>query len=155
MVEGNLMEYRNANFTRNSNEIDCEINHEKYGWIPFTARPDDVEELGRELYAQILEAGTPAEYTGESNEELELRLFRETTTVSRLQAKAALAEFGHLENAQAIIDDPAASTLAKLAWVEASEFRRLSPMMLTIAGLLDLTDEQLDELFQFALTVEV
>jgi hypothetical protein len=30
--------------------IDCEILHPTYGWIPFTASPDDVEQHGREIY---------------------------------------------------------------------------------------------------------
>ena len=93
--------------------------------------------------------------TQEELDQEKLTSWRESTKVSRLQAKAALAEFGHLDAAQAIIDDPATSTLAKLAWVEASEFRRASPMMLQIAQLLELTDEQLDELFEYASTVEV
>ena len=33
--------------------IDCEIEHEVYGWIPFTASPNDVEAHGRELFAQL------------------------------------------------------------------------------------------------------
>ena len=32
--------------------IDLEIDHLKYGWIPFTASPDDAE--GAELYAQTI-----------------------------------------------------------------------------------------------------
>ena len=35
--------------------IDCEINHPEYGWIPFTADPDDCEEEGRKIYAGIKE----------------------------------------------------------------------------------------------------
>ena len=31
--------------------IDVEYEHPKYGWIPFTASPDDSEELGRSIYA--------------------------------------------------------------------------------------------------------
>lgn len=34
--------------------IDLEYNHPQYGLIPFTASPDDVEELGRELYQRAL-----------------------------------------------------------------------------------------------------
>lgn len=32
--------------------IDLEIEHPVYGWIPFTADPNDAEVLGRDLYAQ-------------------------------------------------------------------------------------------------------
>lgn len=35
--------------------IDCELEHEKYGWIPFTAAPDDVEEFGRNIYREAKE----------------------------------------------------------------------------------------------------
>jgi hypothetical protein len=41
--------------------IDCEINHPTYGWIPFTASPDDVEAHGREIFA-VLSQGDVAEY---------------------------------------------------------------------------------------------
>jgi hypothetical protein len=41
--------------------IDCEINHPTYGWIPFTASPDDVEAHGREVFA-ALSKGDVAEY---------------------------------------------------------------------------------------------
>jgi hypothetical protein len=34
-----------------------EINHPDYGWIPFTASPNDSEQLGRDLYAEAI-AGT-------------------------------------------------------------------------------------------------
>ena len=34
--------------------FDCEINHPKFGWIPFTASPDDSDEIGREVHAQII-----------------------------------------------------------------------------------------------------
>lgn len=36
--------------------IDLEINHPTFGWIPFTASPDDVEDHGREIHAAA-EAG--------------------------------------------------------------------------------------------------
>lgn len=34
--------------------IDLEIDHPAFGWIPFTASPDDVEPHGRELYARAV-----------------------------------------------------------------------------------------------------
>jgi len=30
--------------------IDCEINHPRFGWIPFTASPDDCEAHGRAIH---------------------------------------------------------------------------------------------------------
>lgn len=34
--------------------IDCEIEHPVYGWIPFTANPNDVEPLGRDIFAALI-----------------------------------------------------------------------------------------------------
>jgi hypothetical protein len=53
LVEDFLMNIRNLIFTVDGC-IDCEIEHPVYGWIPFTASPDDVEETGRNIYAQAL-----------------------------------------------------------------------------------------------------
>lgn len=46
------MDYRNAVFIADG-RIDCEIDHPKFGWIPFTASPGDPEEFGRELFAEL------------------------------------------------------------------------------------------------------
>jgi agmatine/peptidylarginine deiminase len=37
------MEYRNAIFISET-VIDCEINHEVHGWIPYTLNPDDTDQ---------------------------------------------------------------------------------------------------------------
>ena len=55
------MNYRNPIYTENG-AIDCEIEHPDYGWIPFTASPDDCEAHGRELFARISAAGNIAAY---------------------------------------------------------------------------------------------
>lgn len=34
--------------------VDCEVNHPVYGWIPFTASPDDPEEHGRDIYQRAV-----------------------------------------------------------------------------------------------------
>jgi len=33
--------------------FDCEIEHPMFGWIPFTADPDDSEPHGREIWQAI------------------------------------------------------------------------------------------------------
>jgi hypothetical protein len=45
--------------------INCEIEHETYGWIPFTASPDDSEQHGREIFAALIagDHGPIADYT--------------------------------------------------------------------------------------------
>ena len=55
------MNYRNPIYNANDT-IDCEIEHPEYGWIPFTADPNDIEEHGRAIYAQIKADGNIAPY---------------------------------------------------------------------------------------------
>lgn len=57
------MEYRNAHYNANGT-IDCELNHPRFGWIPFTADENDVEEFGRAMFAAIVAAGDVAPYQG-------------------------------------------------------------------------------------------
>lgn len=54
------MEFRNPVYNR-FGTIDCEVNHPKYGWIAFTASPDDPEESGRDVYAAAVQ-GEVGEY---------------------------------------------------------------------------------------------
>lgn len=48
------MEVRNPRVSGNGG-YDCEINHDVYGWIPFTAHPDDIVDYGRQIYREIHE----------------------------------------------------------------------------------------------------
>ncbi|MGE6778197.1 hypothetical protein ACQKFL_11215 [Vreelandella titanicae] len=153
------MNYRNPTYTRNEGEINCEVEHEKFGWIPFTARFDDSEEVGRALYNRILQDKNArkievAPYVGLSNEEYELQHFRETATVSEFQAKQALDDFGYLDRVEALMADPETPKRTRRAWQLAREYRRLSPTVLEITQLLELPDEEVDELFRHALNIE-
>ncbi len=49
----NNIEGRNARYN-DTNSIDLEIKHPIYGWIWFTADPNDVEEHGRLIYADCV-----------------------------------------------------------------------------------------------------
>lgn len=44
--------------------INCEIEHPQFGWIPFTARANDVEARGRAFFVRLLsgEMGAVAPY---------------------------------------------------------------------------------------------
>jgi len=55
------VEFKNAKYNQR-NTIDCEINHPVYGWIPFTADPNDVEPLGAAVYQAAIDAGNVAAY---------------------------------------------------------------------------------------------
>lgn len=52
------MNFRNPVYN-SSGTIDCEIPHPEFGWIPFTASPDDSMEYGQQLFAEIVASGEP------------------------------------------------------------------------------------------------
>ncbi len=54
------IEIRNPAFNH-AGTIDCEIDHPKFGWIPFTADPGDAEPIGADVHARALLMG-PAPY---------------------------------------------------------------------------------------------
>lgn len=59
------MKIKNAVWTNSENTIiDCEIEHPQFGWIPFTAMPNDVETLGVQVFNACIagEAGPIAPY---------------------------------------------------------------------------------------------
>lgn len=72
---------------------------------------------------------------------------RQSMVVSPFQAKAALLAADLLDDVEAVINDPASDPLVKLAWNNALEYKRLSPMIVSLAEQLNLSDEQLDNLF--------
>ena len=96
------MDYRNAVFIADG-RIDCEIDHPQFGWIPFTASPDDPEEFGRELFAELeskAAAYVPHKVTAE-DVAAELAQRRTSASMSRLDfAKLALRE-GWITSAEA------------------------------------------------------
>lgn len=54
------MEYRNPKYNADGS-IDVDVLHPKYGWIPFTAHPEDCEAHGRKLYRRLKEAAEAEE----------------------------------------------------------------------------------------------
>ena len=81
------MEYKNAKFIEN-NSIDCEINHPKLGWIPFTV---DKSDTGSDidvvnLYNEIISSGNVAPYVPPTAEEL----LEEATVEANMQRKYLL-----------------------------------------------------------------
>ena len=70
------------------------------------------------------------------------------STISPFQAKAALLQAGLLAQVEALIAQ--SDDLTKLAWAEAQEFRRDSPLLNQLASALGLTARQVDDLFRAA-----
>lgn len=79
---------------------------------------------------------------------------RATMVASRFQARAALHQEGLLDQVQAIMDDPGTDPVTVIAWQDAQVFKRHSPTIATIAQVMELTDEQVDDLFRTAMTIE-
>jgi len=52
------MNTRNARYNSRGS-IDVEIEHPKFGWIPFTADPNDPEPHGRQLFDQLKDIAEP------------------------------------------------------------------------------------------------
>jgi len=52
------MNYRNARYNHRGS-IDVEVEHPKFGWIPFTADPEDPEPQGRQLYELLKDVAEP------------------------------------------------------------------------------------------------
>ena len=80
-------------------------------------------------------------------------------TCSRLQAKAALLQRGLLSQVEAAV--AAMDPLTQLAWGEASEYRRSSPLLNALADYItwpdgsSLTQNDIDQLFSIAQSIEV
>lgn len=73
--------------------------------------------------------------------------------VSRFQARAALYQANLLDDIEAYMALETTDFFTKLAWKEAAEFKRTSPLVTEVGVLLGLTEVQLDDLFRFASTI--
>ena len=67
------MQYRNARYVSET-VIDCEIHHEKYGWIPYTLAPDDTDQTidNDTLLSAMTVNGDVAPYIPPTQEELDI-----------------------------------------------------------------------------------
>lgn len=75
--------------------------------------------------------------------------------VKPAQAKLALAQFGLLSQVEAIINDPNTDITIKIAWTDASEFRRDNSLIAQLGSLLGLTSEEIDTLFIVADSIQL
>ena len=66
------------------------------------------------------------------------------------QGRVALSNAGLLSQVEAAINDPTTNQETKIAWEYAIEWKRMSPMIISLATALSLTDEQVDQLFRDA-----
>ena len=132
------MNIRNAKHDADGS-IFVEYEHPRYGWIQFSARSDDVEQLGRDLYA-LAAAGEVAD--------ADPVVTPVPQAVTMRQARLALHGAGLLSAVNAAIN--AAGEAAKIEWEYAQEVQRTSGLVPAMAAQLGMNDAQLDALFTAA-----
>ena len=145
------MEFRNAQYNQ-FGTIDCEINHPVYGWIPFTAEPDDVEPLGAQVFESARDSAAPYTPPPEPTPEEALANERAAMVCSRAQGKMAIGPEVWAQ-VVAMADDPETPWGLKVAIYDTYEWRRLDPNMDVLIWAMDLTPEQADDLFRLAMTL--
>lgn len=130
--------------------MDVDFDFLQDDWVPFVATPDYDQEYGRILYASAVagEFGTIGEFVPPVIPKVV------PEKVSRFQARAALYQANLLDDIEAYMALETTDFFTKLAWTEATEFNRTSPMVASIGTLLGLTESQLDDLFVFAATIK-
>lgn len=141
------MDIRNPIFTADG-RIDCEIDHPKYGWIPFTADPNDVEPLGQEVYLLALDLD-PAPAAPLPQEDI--GGWRANTSCSRMQGILALGQ----TRWATIQTYKATATWGEQVVIDGSGvWYRDSQNVAFFGYLLGLTDTEVDDLFRLAITIE-
>ena len=143
-----VMEWRNPVYNQ-VGTINCEVLNERHGWLPFTASPDDTEEAGRLVYADIINSGTVvAEYVAPTM--MEMRMY--SPNLPQLKMRVALLDAG-TDSAKL---DEAINTLPNkervaLVWKYAESFARLDPLVTDVLAALGMNDTQIDEFWTKAL----
>ncbi len=131
------MDYRKAKYNA-AGTIDCEIDHPVFGWIPFTASPDDDTEYGPEIYGLALQ-GDVAPYLPPAivvavPDSVSARQFRMQLRISGL--RDAVVTWIATQN-----------ELTQDAFEYSDKFHRDDAMMRSGFAALGFTDEQGDEFF--------
>lgn len=145
------MEYRNPVYSHPAQAtIDMEINHPTFGWLPFTASPNDDIEYGRELFATAVASGTVAPYTPPTPEQLR-EYFPELTSRQFWMGAAAagVTKEAVLAKAEALTD-PVERAMAIVEINESTSFSRLHPFVTQFSADFNLPPEQLDSLWTWA-----
>jgi len=123
--------------------IDVEYEHPEYGWVPFTATPDDVEELGQQIYAAAKRGdfGPVAPYTPPPPAPTPI-----PTQVTRRQGRLALLEADKLDAVESAIEGDRAAQIE----YEADTWERSNAFLQALWAQLGGTEEELDNLFILA-----
>lgn len=130
---------------------------EDYARVHKGAIVPESNELYEDVEAWIAEGNALAGFDGYPDvpmNEDQLQNWRESAVVSPYQGLAALDHFGYLEQVETLMTDPNTPKLTRLAFERTGEWRRGSSMMQEMITRLELTGEQADEMFRYAMNVE-
>ncbi len=129
--------------------IDLEIEHPVFGWIPFTATPNDPHQHGREIYNSAVSGkhGEIAAYVEPEPKPMPVPAF-----VGPLQIRRALRRIGEMGAVKTFMETSADDETVE-AWEYASEFHRDDPLIASVQVALGKTDEEVDDLFRLAATL--
>ena len=131
------MKIRNATFNH-FGTIDCEIEHPKHGWIPFTASPDDPEKFGKDIHAAAI-AGTVTPYIAPQP------VIVIPPTVSARQFKLQLEIQGLTLAVETWVASQ--SKLVRIAYANSGRFDRDEPMLQAGFKALGFTETDLDAFY--------
>jgi len=153
------MEYRNALWTLDE-RIDCEIKHPIYGWIPFTADPDDTGAQFNvaEMFAEMVKSGNVSA-TATLDPAIALAQARAAMVISPLQGILTLGEteWGKVLAYRDGFDKdgkPFSSWGEKVIINSAQDWRRDSQNIDFFGYLLGYSPEEMDALFIAAAQVK-
>ena len=124
--------------------IDCEILHQQFGWVPFTASADD-SGVSKEVYEYLIGQGAGMVMPYQQFEDIQYV----PQVVTRAQFKLALLDLGLLDDVDALV---AAGTdrALQINWAERLEFERNHPLVIATAAALGKTEAEIDALFVLA-----
>ena len=153
------MEYRNPQWSVN-NFIDCEINHPKFGWIPFTADPNDTGTFFdvAELYDEMKEDSTILPYVPLPPEppEVPAQITRRQCAVMMLSQNMITSQEAILmtqsgippANVQTYFDamSEPQRTMAIIDFAATNYFRN-NPLLADLMAANGMTEQQVDQFF--------
>lgn len=111
------------------------------------SQQDGVEEINGQWFTKYVAVDyTPEELAARTEQ------WRQSASCTPFQGRMALADAGLLADVEAAIAQ--ADDKTKVAWEYALEWKRVSPLIATLATSLNITDEQVDTLFKEAASVQ-
>jgi len=140
-----LVEAKNpvwGNAENTSVVVECNFEHLPEEFVPFRAIANDVEKHGKEIFACAIagDFGPIAPYVAPPPVI--------PNVVTMRQAKLALLQQNLLNSINTAIDQ--AGEAAKIEWQYATEVKRNNALVQAISAQLNLTEQQIDELFTLA-----